>query len=347
MTGDGPGSPGGAFRGRRRSIRPGETELIQLGTVAPGQALPALVTPAVAGVDLRAWASASRSRVEDLLHRHGALLFKGFGIATVEQFEGFVDAACGPLLDYRHRVTRRTQLGGRVYSSTDHPPSLDLGLHNETSYTRPWPMRIAFFCVQAAPEGGETPLADSRRVLERIPESVRTRFADRKLLYLRNSGDSVELSWQETFQTDSREDVERQCRESGMDCEWRADGRLRTRQVCHAVARHPATGEIVWFNQAHLFHSSCYTPGLLERMYADAAPEDLPYNVYFGDGAAISAEELRLVRRAYDEETRVFAWEEGDVLLLDNMLVAHGRRPYRGPRRIAVAMAQPRSDPGA
>jgi alpha-ketoglutarate-dependent taurine dioxygenase len=33
-----------------------------------------------------------------------------------------------------------------------------------------------------------------------------------------------------------------------------------------------------------------------------------------------------------------FRWERGDVLLLDNYLVAHGRNPYEGPRKILVAM---------
>jgi len=33
-----------------------------------------------------------------------------------------------------------------------------------------------------------------------------------------------------------------------------------------------------------------------------------------------------------------FPWETHDVLLLDNMLVCHGRKPYKGERTILVAM---------
>jgi hypothetical protein len=33
-----------------------------------------------------------------------------------------------------------------------------------------------------------------------------------------------------------------------------------------------------------------------------------------------------------------FDWQKGDVILLDNMLVAHARDPFEGPRKIVVAM---------
>ena len=39
-----------------------------------------------------------------------------------------------------------------------------------------------------------------------------------------------------------------------------------------------------------------------------------------------------------------FAWRRGDVLMLDNMLVAHGRATFKGDRRVVVAMAQTASE---
>ena len=47
------------------------------------------------------------------------------------------------------------------------------------------------------------------------------------------------------------------------------------------------------------------------------------------------------VRAVWAEETVSFPWAEGDVLMLDNMLVAHARRPFEGPRKVVVAMAEP------
>jgi alpha-ketoglutarate-dependent taurine dioxygenase len=61
----------------------------------------------------------------------------------------------------------------------------------------------------------------------------------------------------------------------------------------------------------------------------------------FGDGHRIEETMLYEIRQAFDEEAVVFSWQKGDLLVLDNMLVAHGRRPYTGSRRILLAMCDP------
>jgi hypothetical protein len=71
------------------------------------------------------------------------------------------------------------------------------------------------------------------------------------------------------------------------------------------------------------------------------AEEDLPRNVYFGDGTAIHAEDLDTISAAYEQEKVVFPWHTSDLLLLDNMLAAHGRNPFTGKRQVVVGMAEP------
>ena len=48
---------------------------------------------------------------------------------------------------------------------------------------------------------------------------------------------------------------------------------------------------------------------------------------------------LSHIREAYEQEKIIFKWQKGDIMLLDNVLMAHGREPYKGERKVAVAMA--------
>jgi alpha-ketoglutarate-dependent taurine dioxygenase len=165
------------------------------------------------------------------------------------------------------------------------------------------------------------------------------------VMYQRNYGLGIDLSWQEAFQTTDPAQVESYCRRSSIAWEW-LDGRrrLRTRQVRPAVAQHPSSGELVWFNQAHLFHTSALDVPAREALHAEYSEEELPRQAFLGDGAPIPSEFLDDIRRAYRESLRIFAWLRGDILLLDNMLIAHGRKAFTGDRRVFVAMAEPWSN---
>jgi hypothetical protein len=81
-------------------------------------------------------------------------------------------------------------------------------------------------------------------------------------------------------------------------------------------------------------------------MFALFGEENLAYNTYYGDGTPIDDSIIAEIREAYRQETILFPWQHGDLLMLDNMLVAHGRSPFVGPRKILVAMgdAYTRSD---
>jgi len=303
--------------------------------------LPVVMSPGTAGVDLIAWTGSHRLRVDDLLTEYGAMLFRDFTLAGISAFEQLVEAVSGGLLDYTYRSTPCKQVQGRIYSSTEYPADQSIPLHNELSYSGSWPMKIWFYCVQPAVSDGETPIADSRRVLAGIDPLVVKRFERGGVMYVRNYGEGVDLSWQEVFQTSSHAAVEGICRNANLTFEWKSGDRLRTRQICQAVTTHPKTGERVWFNQAHLFHISRLKPALRESLLSAFAEEDLPRNVYYGDGSQIESATLDHIGHVYDERTVTFRWRLGDILLLDNVLTAHGRRPFQGERRIVVGMADP------
>jgi alpha-ketoglutarate-dependent taurine dioxygenase len=296
--------------------------------------------------DLPAFLAAPDVDLDKLLYASGALLFRGFDVTDADRFARAVGAVSAAMLAYTYRSTPRSEEASRVYTSTEYPPEEEIPMHNENSYTGSWPLKLWFCCPRPAAAGGATPLADSRRVLDRLDPDLVARFTERRVRYVRNYRAGMDLPWAEVFQTDDREEVQRFCVAHGIEYAWRGD-ELHTAQTCDAVATHPVTGEAVWFNQAHLFHPSALGADQHEALLALFGPEGLPRTATFGDGSPIPAADLDAVRAAYRAEMVDVDWQRGDVLLIDNMLTAHGRRAYTPPRKVLVAMTDPMSVPTA
>lgn len=309
--------------------------------------IPWVVTPAIDGLDLIEWARGNSEHIDKLLAEHRALLFRGFDCNTAARFEQFVEATSKTgRLQYKDRTTPRTTKGDGIYTSTIHPADQRINLHNEGTYWKMWACKIYFCCITASETGGETPIADVRKVHDRIDPELRDRFVDKQMMLVRNFNDGFGLPWQEVFQTEDPQEVEAYCEDNGIDFTWRDGGRLRTRQVRPAVRHHPRTGEPLWFNHAAFFHYTTLEPSVRDSLLAEFSIEGLPYNTCYGDGSQISPEDAQQLRDAYAAEVTKFRWEAGDVMLLDNMSVAHAREPYTGDREILAAMTEPVDETG-
>ncbi len=315
--------------------------LVRTGTLAPDKPLPLVITPAVSGLDPISWAKENRELIESRLLGSGAILFRGFDLRTANDFSRFVAAISGEPLEYKERSSPRSTVGDRIYTSTDYPEDQAIFPHNEHSYATTFPLKLYFYCQQPASAGGETPLADCRRIFQRLASGIRDRFINKQWMYVRNFGDGFGLPWQTVFQTTNKETVEAYCRANAIQVEWKEQDRLRTRQVRPAIIRHPRTGEQAWFNHATFFNLSTLPLPVQVELLAEFEESDLPNNTYYGDGSAIEPEVLNELRAAYLQEAVSFAWEPYDVVLLDNVATAHARNAYAGHRKILFAMAEP------
>jgi alpha-ketoglutarate-dependent taurine dioxygenase len=326
---------------KRRPFSLSQKSLIKAENLEPGNPLPLVVEPAVEGLSPITWAEGNREFIETETLKRGGILFRNFSLKSEVEFEQFIRAISGDLLEYTYRSTPRSQVSGNIYTSTEYPADQFIPLHNEMSYSANWPMKIWFFCVKSAQHGGETPIVDSRKVFERIDPKIRQLFMQQGVMYVRNYGGGLDLTWENVFQTTQKSDVEDYCQSTGIDFEWKDNNRLRTRQVCQAVATHPRTGEWVWFNQSHLFHLSSLKQEVRQSLLSSFKEDDLPRNAFYGDGSPIEASVLEEIRGIYEQEAVTFSWRDGDILMLDNMLTAHGRKPYQGSRKVLVGMAEP------
>lgn len=291
-------------------------------------------------IDAFDWVERNKSQLEEEILLRGGVLLRGFNISSVSEFNRLAQILCPQLTDYVYRSTPRTKLGNKIYTATEYPAHLEIPLHNESAYSRKWPHKIIFFSLLVATRGGETPIADSRKIYQKIDPAIRQEFEKKKILYVRNYHPGVDLSWQEVFQANSPEEVNRYCEEHEIEAHWQSNYmHLMTRQICQAKTTHPITQETVWFNQAHLFHVSALDQESSRILINKFGENNLPRNAFYGDGSPIDIKVLEHIRKIYHQEKIVFKWQKRDILILDNLLMAHGRHPYEGERKVVVAMS--------
>ena len=300
--------------------------------------------------DARNWAREHSAEIDALAGRAGVVLIRGFDIATPDEFRSFCHALRPDLRNYKGGDSPRTGLANQVYTSTEYPAHLEVLLHNELSYAGWSPDRVFFGCLLPSETGGETQIADGRMIYARLPADVRARFEERGITYLQHLWDAdgepgIGKSWQETFETGDKRAAERYLTESGMDYEWTEFG-IRTRAHHTAVLTHPVTGEKCWHNQANQWHrnfdSVKVSFGAMDDPRFDpttSGEESLGNHVVFGDGSAIDVADLQCIRDVSKQCEVLFPWQTGDVMVIDNILAMHGRKPFTGNRRVIVAMA--------
>jgi alpha-ketoglutarate-dependent taurine dioxygenase len=306
--------------------------------------------------DLAALFETEGDELRERLLASGALLFRGFGVQTATEL-ATLQAQMGEPMRYVGGDSPRTKLDSgpkhEIYTSTEAPPSVRLPLHNEMSYLDVQPRFLWLACAKAPARGGATVVADGRAIVAAVDPAVRERFEHHGVRYragFRGPGGllaaldriaKVNKSWMEAFETNDRSVVEEECRRRNARFEWSRAGHLTIETLRPATTRHPVTGELVWFNQAHVFRLNARYLGRVRYELARvlfAALGLVPHDASFGDGSPIPDDVINHLFDVFDAHTVPVRWEPGDVVLVDNILCMHGREPFHGERKILVAM---------
>lgn len=216
-----------------------------------------------------------------------------------------------------------------------------LRAHNELSYA-PWhPKALCFGCGRPADEGGATTIVDGHRVYEALPQTVREAFRKRGVTYIQHLPAAADdpsgiKSWPETFETNSREIVMTLCQESYTTAKWTSRGLLTTNRTPGTLAVGSDQRQ-AWFNQAHIWRKDpTVTPDVTDM---DLWETRFGYGATYGDGTEISTPDIELVSQTLVDCTVPVNWKAGDLLLVDNRAVMHGRLPFVGERQVFVAFA--------
>ncbi|MGV7211562.1 TauD/TfdA family dioxygenase [Oxalobacteraceae bacterium A2-2] len=323
----------------RVAVQPAPRAVTEQGRVDGCGAMPAVHRALVPGLDLATWYALHAERLEQDLVRHGALLFRGFDVHSEQAFKDFSSAAIRSQAEYVQGATPRTRLQSGVYTSTEFSAEHEIQLHNELSYVLQPPRKIAFCCLVAAREGGQTQIADVNAVYQRLDPAIVNEFRERGGWMLRrhfhpNFGPTVFKS----FVADSVAQIQDYCAREQVEFSVLSDHHYATRQVRDAVQVHPDSGLPLWMNHAAFWHVDSLLPEVRAKLGEMFASDQFPYSTCYGDGTPIGAHTVAAIAAAYRQSEVLFDWRPGDVLLLDNWRVAHGRKPFAGERRVIVAM---------
>ena len=323
---------------------------------------------ALAADELAALLLEEQRAVDEALFQYGAILLRGSASGEAEEFERIAKSLTPGLKNDYLGTSPRDAVTEFVHNASELPDYYPIPQHCEMSFVAEPPSRLLFSChVAPAAPGGETPIADFRRMLDDLDPNVRERFKRLGVRIVRNYRSSEARAagpfqlkpWDALFGTADRDEIEQICAENEFSAQWLEGDRLRLIHFQAATRPHPVDGREVWFNHSQVFHPSqakgeyrriakrydglrmralaLFASALSAIEKATSGEDGLAMNCTFGDGSPISFAEMEAVRDAIWKNMRAVPWERGDILLLDNFRVAHGRMPYRGPRQIHVA----------
>jgi hypothetical protein len=326
----------------------------------PDRTIPHTMRPeASTAADQEQQLIANREAILQQLEDTGAIWLRGYDLMkSKEGFQRFYEALeLEPCQDPLASVGARAVVDkkGAMYEAVNKPSRAKffVGMHNESTFKRT--NRVgAFVCFKRATKGGEFLLLDGRKALADMdPEVLKplyergVRFSNAELPFfdfLRSTPAPVKDTLMPVFKgvadvaVGAKIDME-------LDLKWAEDEKDGLRLMAFSppqspVNRHPATGDPAWFCNVHS-HS---------RYLRDTRDGDLPEtsgasklnrtDMFYGDGTPIPREHLEHIDEVTMRNLVYVPMEEGDVVLVDNYQVMHGRDVFEGERLHAVTWFQ-------
>ena len=286
------------------------------------------------------WIRANKIELLKKLEIHGALLLRGFPLHSAEDFDSCLKALNLENFTYAESLSNavRNNKTERVFTANEAPPDVEIFLHHEMAQTPIYPTKLIFFCEKASEEGGATPLCQSDKLLDLLVKNVPTFVSDlekKGVQYKNVMPASVDLksgqgrSWRDTLGVNSQEEAEVRLASLGYGWEWLDCQNLRVTTPVLSAIRKLANGRKVFFNQLIAAY----------RGWKDSRNEG-KNTILYGDGTNIPDAAMQVVFELSESITFDHRWREGDIVLVDNFLVMHGRRPYQGTRKVLASLSR-------
>lgn len=321
----------------------------------------------IESLDVLSYINDYKDDINSKFNLYGAVILKGFSIRSPLEFEKCAFALEPELKNDYWGTSPRNKITDYTFSASELPPHYPIMQHCEMSFLPHPPRKLMFFCDIAPQDGGETPLCDFGLVADNLKPEIKHEFEKKGVLNIRNYSSKASKNtslrqlkpWEELFQTSEKELVEKISADNGLQVNWGQDNNLQLVNKQEAFRVHEKLNKKIWFNHTQVFHRDAayfeylkilqYRPGLRSaglvallgylKFYEKyvVSSKFLPMNCMFGDGSEIPSNYIKELIETIWSTIIIQKWEKSDLLLIDNLRIAHGRLPYKGNRNILVS----------
>lgn len=291
---------------------------------------------------------------KDLLKKHGAVVLRNARKLDAETLSKYITAiginSGDQPFEQNGSTAKRTEITEVLSTANEGPPNVRIHQHNEFSRFVKYPTKLFFVCAAYNGEGGETPIVHGGEFFQKINEKAPNFIEElsRRGLYMEQvwplkSNNNTHWSYKFCFgrRIDPNDtDFERQKEQAkklakeiaSPDCEFTPENDLLIRQFTEPIRIYRnGDGEEFpcFFNSLTTFYA--YT----KHRVGDYSKT---HSICYNDGGEIPVTYLDLVLETSLEIAYNHQWNEGDIVIVDNYMVSHGRLPWKGERRILVSM---------
>jgi alpha-ketoglutarate-dependent taurine dioxygenase len=258
--------------------------------------------------------------------KSGVIHFRGFDVDT-DKFEKFTNLFGSDYMKYiggaHNRKTinesgDKTILSVNFYRNPNQQQTFELPLHADMFYTKSRPIFLWFYCVNPAEKDGETIVCDGGKVYKQLSENTLNLFKSKRLKYIRHYPNGI---WQERFKTDDLTVVEKVCKESDLNLKFDSSTQsITTEYVQSALVKSRWGGQDVFVNSILS----------VEWQEAHGKTDSL---IRLEDDSKIPEEVMQEIKEVTSRLTKLISWQKGDIVIMDNTRMLHGRRAFSDQRR--------------
>ncbi|WP_254445349.1 TauD/TfdA family dioxygenase [Anabaena sp. UHCC 0204] len=264
-----------------------------------------------------------QAEIINLFKEYGVLLFRGFTTDT-EIFREFSNLFSTDFLDYAGGAFNRKVINNDKTILSVNDFQTEIKLHGEMYYQKNIPLMLWFFCANPAASDGQTTVCDGRQFFAELSNSTKELFNQKKLKFRAKMSQE---QWQKKYKIDDVNQLEEICANNNTLVTIYEDQSILLEYICSLVIPSRCGNHQVFINS------------LLPAMQLN------PDVLRFDDDSPIPDELMAELNGIAEKITTNICWQKGDILMIDNTRIMHGRRAFTDEtREIYIRLCSPAFD---